>query len=498
MEAYRQPIILACVGIYMLLSIGVGIWAIRRTKSASDFFVAGRSLGPIVVGMAVFSSTLSGFGFVGGPGLVYNTGLSSVWMVVCSSLGYALGFFLVAKRVRMISEVRETISLPDVLAVRYSSEMVRLLTGVVILIGVLGYLATQILAMALVLQSILAATDMFADIGLITCAVISLSVLVFYSFTGGIIASVYTDLVQGMVMMVAGAMVVFTAMTVFDGGLTEAAQIIFADDPETIMPFGTLGMAASLAWFFLFGLGLAGQPHVVTKFMMNRKVSDTRAIMPISLVGYMISAMLWVTIGVVMHAAVLGGLLNPLTGADQAAPEFLNLFANPLLAGIVFAGLFAAIMSTADAFLNIGAAACIHDIPKAIRGRALNNELAWARGATVVLSLVAAVFALYSYYYGGTLVAVLGAFGWGMFAAALVPVVVIGLNWKRATRAGAISAISISIVLNLSIQFNVINPPLGMDGGFIALLTSLIVFIVVSLVTKPTPAPYDVEQVMDL
>ena len=98
MEAYRQPIILACVGIYMLLSIGVGIWAIRRTKSASDFFVAGRRLGPIVVGMAVFSSTLSGFGFVGGPGLVYNTGLSSVWMVVCSSLGYAIGFFLVAKR----------------------------------------------------------------------------------------------------------------------------------------------------------------------------------------------------------------------------------------------------------------------------------------------------------------------------------------------------------------------------------------------------------------
>ena len=498
MEEYRQLIIITCVGLYMLLSIGVGLWAIRRTKSAADFFVAGRSLGPLVVGMAVFSSTLSGFGFVGGPGLVYQSGISSVWMVVVATLGYALGFFLVAKRIRMIAEVKDTISLPDVLAIRYDSEAVRLLTGITILLGVLGYLATQILAMALVLQSILAAMPMFEGISLVTCAAISLSVLVFYSYTGGIVASVYTDLVQGLVMMVAGVLVVITAANVFDGGFVEASQVIFADDPETIQPFGTLGMAVSLGWFFMFGLGLAGQPHIATKFMMNRKISDNRVIMPISILGYGVSAMLWISIGVVMHAAVLGGLLDPLGKADQAAPVFLSVFANPLLAGVVFAGLFAAIMSTADAFLNIGAAAIVHDIPKAVRGRAIANELTWARIATVALSLVAAAFALYSHYYGGQLVAILGAFGWGMFAAALVPLVVIGLNWKEANRTGAIAAISVSIFLNIAVQMKLITLPLGMPGGFIALLVSMIVFISVSLLTKSPPLERDMDELMDI
>ena len=114
MEEYRQAIILGCVALYMVMCIWVGLWAMRRTKSAGDFFVAGRGLGPVVVSLAVFSSTLSGFGFVGGPGLVYATGLSSIWMAVCSALGYATGFYLISKRIRMVAEVRDTMSLPDV------------------------------------------------------------------------------------------------------------------------------------------------------------------------------------------------------------------------------------------------------------------------------------------------------------------------------------------------------------------------------------------------
>ena len=104
----------------------------RRTHSPSDFFIAGRSLGPLVVALAIFSSTLSGFGFVGGPGLVYSQGVSSFWMIILSTTGYALGFFLVAKRIRMIAELRDAISLPDVVAARYKSEAVRFLMALTI------------------------------------------------------------------------------------------------------------------------------------------------------------------------------------------------------------------------------------------------------------------------------------------------------------------------------------------------------------------------------
>ena len=494
MEEYRQPIILLFVAAYMGLCIWVGLWAMRRTKSAGDFFVAGRGLGPWVVSLAVFSSTLSGFGFVGGPGLVYATGLSSIWMAVCSALGFATGYFLIAKRIRMIAEVRNAMSLPDIVFARYGSEAARLLTAGTILLGVLGYLATQILAMGVVLQSILAGTEMFADISLLASIVISSAVLIFYCVTGGIVASVYTDLVQGIVMIIAGALVVITAANIFDGGFAEATNILLASDGEDVMPFGTLGPMAALSWYFLFGLGLAGQPHVATKMMMNRKLSDNKAILPMTVFGYVIAAMLWVSVGIIMRALVLGDVAAPLSGADEAAPVFLSTYAHPILAGVVFAGLFAAIMSTADGFLNIGAAAIIHDIPKAIRGRSLDNELFWARTATILLSLVAAAIALSS----GQLIAILGAFGWGTFAAALVPVVLIGLNWKQASARAAVAAITVSLLINFAIQIWQVQIPYAMSGGFIAMLTSMILFIGLSMLEKEKTLPKDIDRIMDL
>ena len=498
MEAFRQPIILSSVFLYLVMCVVIGLWAMRRTKSASDFFVAGRSLGPIVLGLAIFSSTLSGFGFVGGPGLVYSMGISSLWMCLSSPLGYALGFYLVAKRIRIIAEIRDTVSLPDIVAARYDSELARFLMAIVIILGVMGYMATQILAMAIVLKTLLSGTVMFADISLFTCAVMSTTVLVFYSVTGGIIASVYTDLVQGAVMIVAGALIFVTAINVFDGGMLEVSTVMFADDAESIMPFGTAGVLTCVTWFFLFGLGLAGQPHIITKMMMNKNVSDARTILPLSVIGYVVAALLWISVGLTMRSVVITGMIDPLAAADQAAATFLTIFANPLLAGVVFAGLFAAIMSTADSFLNIGAAAITHDIPRALWGRPLKNELRSARIATLVLCLIATAFALYAFYANGRLVALLGAFGWGTFAAAIVPVVAIGLNWQRANWQGAVAAIIVSVLINLGIEVFSISIPYGIAGGFLALIISMIVFIVVTLITPVVELKPDIKAAMEI
>jgi Na+/proline symporter len=242
MEELRNPTILTSLALYMAACIGVGLWALRRTHSARDFFMAGRDLGVFVTGMAVFSSTLSGFGFVGGPGLVYSMGMSSVWIVIAATIGFSISFFVLGKRLRLFAAARDTISLPDAVAARYSSESSRFLTALAILLGVVGYLATQILAMAIVLQSILERTEVFAEASLVSCMAVSCAVLVFYCVTGGIIASVYTDLVQGTVMVVASLLVFVTALYTVEGGAAGAVAAIGADDPEAIGPWGTLGV----------------------------------------------------------------------------------------------------------------------------------------------------------------------------------------------------------------------------------------------------------------
>ena len=291
----------------------------------------------------------------------------------------------------------------------------------------MGYLGSQIKAMATVLQE-LVAENSGLPISLELCVAASCAVLVFYCVTGGIIASVYTDLFQGIIMVIAAVLVFFTAARAVEGGFTEMSQTIMRDDPEAIGPWGTLGMMGCLSWYFLFAMGGSGQPHIITKVMMNRRVRDARHILPVSLGGYCMSALLWISIGLVMRTLVLQGKHPELATADAAAPQFLQTFAHPILAGVVFAGLFAAIMSTADGFLNVGTAAIVHDIPQAVRGKSLRRELLWARIATVAMAVAASLFALYSPF---DLVAILGKYGWGIFASAIVPVVTIGFNWRR-------------------------------------------------------------------
>jgi len=409
--------------------------------------MAGRDLGVMVTAFAVFSSTLSGFGFVGGPGLVYKMGMSSVWMFVCIIMGYNISFMLLAKRLRLFSELGNSLSLPDVVALRYGKKSTSFLVAIAIILGVLGYLATQ----------------------------------------------VYSDLIQGGVMVVAATLVFLTVVYTFDNGFSEISQTIQEHDPEAIGPWGTLGMVGCLSWFFVFGLGASGQPHVVTKMMMYKNVNDAKYILPVSTGGYLFSALLWIGIGLAMRALVLQGVQPELETADAAASQFLQNYAHPVLAGVVFAGLFAAIMSTADAFLNIGTAAVMHDIPKAI-GKTITNELFWARTTTALITIFAAVFALYS----GDLVAILGAFGWGTFAAAIVPVVVLGFNWKRATPMAANVAVISSLVVNFVIKIFKIPVPYNIDVGALALTISLILFIGISLASEAPELDPDVEAVMDL
>ncbi len=499
MEAFRSQIILGSVALYMLMCIGVGLWAMRRTKSTEDFFMAGRSLGILVTSVAVFSSTMSGFGFVGGPGLVYRMGMSSLWMVVCTTIGFAVSFHLIATRIRLFAELKNSISLPDAVGSRYGSRSTSFWTAVAILLGVLGYLGTQILAMATVLKSLLddslGGSLPTEGIPLEACVALSSAVLVFYCVTGGIIASVYTDVVQGVMMVVAAVLVCLATMSAVEGGFRGMSETLVRDDPASIGPWGTLGMIGCLSWYFVFALGGAGQPHVITKMMMTKRVKDIRLMLPLSITGYTFTALLWISIGLAMRALVIQGNHPDLTEADAAAPQFLQYYTHPILAGLVFAGLLAAIMSTADSFLNIGAAAIVHDIPRALRGRSLKRELLWARIATLLLAVFASLFALYS---GEGLVGLLGAYGWGIFAAAIMPTVAIGFNWKRATPLAANVAIITSLAVNFGMMSLGWKLPYGFNAGAFALLLSLTLFVGISLASPPPKLDPEIEAVMDL
>lgn len=488
-----SPVILWCAVAYLAVCLAIGIWAMRRTHTPADFFLAGKNLGLLVAVIAMVSSLMSGFGFVGGPGLVYESGMSSLWIRLTGPIGVSLSVVLLGKRLRLLAEVRDVLSLPDAVAARYGGRAPRFAMAVAILLGVVGYLGAQVLAIGVVLVAVL-------GVDLPVALLIGLGVLAFYSAAGGIIAGVYADLFQGLVMTCAAVGAFYYALEA-GGGMSQISSTLWSMDPEFIGPWGTRGPLTAMSWYLLFAVGGLGQPHAITKLMMLRNFRYLKWWALLALPCAALLSLLWMSVGLSMRYLVETGAQSPLASPDLAAPVFLLNHTPQLLAGIVFAGLLAAVMSTANSFLNLGAAAIVRDIPTALTGRPFRQELLWSRVATALLLVVSAVFALYM----ENLIALLGTFGWGTFAAAITPSLAIGLNWKRATASACVWSISVSLVLNFALELlsrhGVYSLPYGMNVGCLSLLISIGLFVAISWLSDPSAQrklPRDIEAVMDM
>ncbi|TVP58476.1 MAG: sodium/proline symporter [Gemmatimonadales bacterium] len=474
----EPTIVWVAIGYFVIVTV-IGAWATRRTRTAGDFFVAGKGIGLIALSLSVMSATLSGFAFIGGPGLVYSIGLGAMFIILPAALTNAMGAWVLAKRLRLMAEVRHTITLPDAIGARYRSPLAQGLAGVSILVAVIGYMATNILALGLVIDAVF-------GIGVGWGIWLGMGITMAYAVGGGIVAGIYTDVFQGSLMAVASVLVfLFTLQA--GGGLSGISETILAADPGFLGPWGHLTPIAALSFFFVFGMGSLGQPHVIHKFYMLRDPRKLRWYPLVTTFALIVAMLLYFGVGVSVKALTVEGALAPLTNPDNATPIFLLNYTPLFLAALVFSGVAAAIMSTVNSFMNIGAAAMMHDIPISL-GKRIKNELLWGRICTVIISVAAALLAQYS----GMLVAFLGVFGWGLFASTLVPALAIGLNWKGATRAGAIASIgtglSITLVFETFAFFELYSFPVGVTVSGLSLVLSILMFFGVSWVTRETAA----------
>lgn len=471
-----SPTIAGIVAVYLAITIAIGVWATRRTKNAGDFFVAGRNLGMLVVALAVFTSIQSGFGVLGGTGLTFESGLGGFVTAIgfAAPLGFILAWFLVAKRMWRLANLGEVYTLGDVVERRYNSRGARGWIAIAITLGVIGYLGVQVQATGFIMSAIF-------DIEQGTGAVIGLLILGLYAVGGGTIAAVYTDLFQGIILVGVSAAVVFLAINA-GGGLLNITETLQNSDPALASPFGTVPALAIACNIFLFSLGAAGQPQLLTKFLMIRDSKELRWGALVSAVAYLLTMLLVAGVGLTALSLSVQGNFPALDSPDQSLTTFFVQFTPPVLAGLGLAAILSAIMSTGDAFLNLGAASLIRDIPRSLNFR-VRNELLWSRLVVVVLLVVSMMFS----FYLDTLVALLGVFGWGTFAASIFPAVVLGLVWPRATRQGAIASIIVGLVLNFVLEIGGLYgfAPLPEDVvvGAFALAAAIVVFIGVSLAT---------------
>jgi len=487
-----QPAVIAVGAVYFAVVIAISIWAARKTRTAKDFFVAGKGIGLIALTVASVSVSVSGFAFIGGPGLIYAVGFGAMYIVLPASVTNVMGAWVLAKRLRLLAEARGLLTIPDAIGVRYRSPAAQGLAGIAMLVGIVGYMATNALAMGVVINAIF-------DVGLGWGIWIGMGITLAYSASGGILAGIYNDVFQGTLMAVASVLV-FLFVLDFGGGLGSISRTILANDAAFLGPWGKLTPLAALSFFFVFSMGSLGQPQAVHKYYMLRDPLQLKWYPLLKTLGLVLVLLLYFGVGIGVKAFVASGRMAPLGSPDQATPSLLLNVTPIVLAALVFSGVAAATMSAANSFINIGAAIVMHDLPIAF-GRRLKNELLWGRAVTVLIAAAAATTAQKS----GAMVAFLGIFGWGLFASTLVPALAVGLNWQGATRAGAMASIATGLIITLALETaayrKLFTFPAGVTASAVALVLSFLVFFLVSWLTRRTAAASidpDVRLVMEL
>ncbi|HYE78963.1 MAG TPA: sodium/proline symporter, partial [bacterium] len=163
MPLLDRPLIAVSAVVYLLVNLAIGVWALRRTRGPRDFWVAGQGLGVLTTGLVTMASAFSGFVFLGGPGLTYRIGLTSLFINLSIGFTAALLGWTVAKRLRLLTEVREVYTIPDAVLVRYGSRAASGAAAVAILVGTVGYLGTQLLALGRLLEPVLGLRELAGE-----------------------------------------------------------------------------------------------------------------------------------------------------------------------------------------------------------------------------------------------------------------------------------------------------------------------------------------------
>src|SRR5699024_2885671 len=418
----------------MLVMLAIGYWSYKKTSDLSDYMLGGRGLGPAVTALSAGASDMSGWMVMALPGAMYTTGLASAWLAIGLTLGAYVNYLIVAPRLRMYTEVaNDSITIPDYLENRFrdSSNMLRLISGIVILIFFTLYATAGMVSGGKLFES---AFGLHYNIGLF----LTVGVVVAYTLFGGFLAVSMTDFVQGIIMFLALILVPIVAFTSV-GGTQEAWNHIQQIDPSLLDLFkGTsvLGIISFLAW----GLGYFGQPHIIVRFMAINTVKELKTARRIG-IGWMaisiIGAMLVGLVGVAYFAERPGQLGDP----ETVLIVFSKVLFNPYITGFILAAILAAIMSTVSSQLLVTSSAVTEDFYRTFfRKKASDKELVLiGRLAVLVVAIISVILA---YTPNDTILGLVGN-AWAGFGSAFGPVVLLSLYWKHMTKWGALAGMII-------------------------------------------------------
>ena len=474
--------------IYILVMILIGWLGYRATRNFSDYILGGRRLGSWVTALSAGASDMSAWLLMGLPGAVYLFGFSKAWIGIGLILGAWLNWRFVAKRLRIYTEhCGNALTLPDFLASRFEdcSQILRIITAVVILIFFTLYSASGIVAGAKLFQNLF-------DISYSQAVWPGACATIVYVFIGGFLAVSWTDAIQASLMFT--ALMLVPAFVLSYLGYDTIIGSMHQMNPGHFSWFSSLGqdgiwqnvgwvaVVSSMAW----GLGYFGQPHILIRFMASESANTIPKARKISMTWMILCMIGAIAVGWFGRAYFN---LNPsaLVTRDEEMVfvALAQILFHPLIAGVLLAAILAAVMSTLSCQLLICASTLTRDIYNVfLNKQAPDQHLVWlGRIMVLAISLVAIVLAQNP----DSRILQMVSNAWAGFGAAFGPVVLGSLFWKRMTRNGALAGMVVgaaTVILWINTPLKDLTGLYEIVPGFI--LASFAILIVSLLDRKPS------------
>lgn len=453
--------------LYFGLVFLIGWYSYHTTDDESDYWIAGGNLGWALGGATLAATHTSAGSFIGTIGVIYSVGWSFGWLVLSIPLAY---WFVAAVLAPRFTRVKE-LTLPAYIERRYYSKAARAIAALIILIATVVYIQAQIVAGGLVANIVFGISTTQGMVGFTV-------VLLIYTMVGGMVAVVYTDFLQLVIMSLGAIIAVPLALHHLDGWDTLVAYVQVVN-PDT---FTWKGLPATLLFTMglAFFLGSIAAPEKLVRLYAMKDMRTIRRGVLLTIVAVTVINLLVFILGL---TSIVQFPLLP-TG-DLAMPVIARAVLPTITGALILAAVTSAMMSTVDSLLIVAGSALSEDIYQSVIDPDVSHEhrLLIARAGILVVGTLPVIFILLGFGEGELVQFIVLLFTALMASSFTIPVVG-GVLWKRATKEGAIAAmiggVTAAILWKL-VGYENIDPVVP---GF---LCSLALMIGVSLMTKPPP-----------
>lgn len=454
---------------YFSLLLGLGFYFYHKNKSQNDFALGGRKLNYWVTAISAQASDMSDWLFMGFPGAIYTTGLMGIWTAVGLVAFMFLNWHFIAPRFRIATENTNSLTLSSFLQTKFgaTSNTISVIGGLLCLYFFIFYIAAGLVGLGKIFETAFAINYYH---GIILGLVITLT----YTLLGGLMAIAWSNLFQGLFLLVAILLVPFYAMYQL-GGISNVVARLAEQGPQFL---SCVSPDKSLISIFFgittWGLGYFGQPHILISFMSIDNVNNMRKAKFVGLAWQILVLTAAVFVGLIGKAFILPQLANQ----ELVFISMVQTLFTPFLAGLILCAMLAATISTINTQALVSASLISHDLYYPFVKNKITHEqqLLFTRLSIFIIPALALVAAMYNTIFIMELV----HYAWSGLGCSFGPLVIMSLYTTFVTPQGAVAGLLTGGLIGIFWPIDHVIPTLVI--GFI--LSFIVTYIVSKLTSK--------------